>query len=297
MIGSGGIAALVRAFMFALVDQATGETVMELGPQTSPLDGFGLSMPHGRDDITPSLLYWSHTPEPPGPPTSPSAYTELVGPNASGWDAAGVVSLRDELGTSSATEMISPRLGLLYAIVAANQNAALSQASVMLAASAAAGSSTLEVNTNGDITLTPKVRTMLAGRRAELRVYSSVKSATAQITVGTTVADSTGCTLTVPLLTGDTVDISGVFDFSCEVAANVVCVGYLSIGGALQGEQAVFQVATAVARATVTQTWKYTAVADGNVIFKLRANKTAAAGTYRLNGTHTRIAVEVFSTK
>lgn len=293
MIASGGIAALVRAFVFALVDQATGATVMELGPQSSPLDGFALSMAHGRDDITDSQLYWSNTPEPPGPPTSPSAYTELVGPNASGHDAPPRLTLRDESSTTGAAELTGPRpAGGAEAQVLAMYDTTTSLPEARLSA------------TDGGTEVT-SVRVLPAGvrlitRPAYMVVADEIASGTASPALTTVITDLAGATITVTgLRAGDRAQIIGIFDMACSAAPGiVVAVGYLNItGSGNQAQQAIFQAAAAGHRATVSQTWKFTVPTDGDYTFKLRAAKTGAGGVYTCFSTHTRIALTILATR
>jgi hypothetical protein len=111
----------------------------------------------------------------------------------------------------------------------------------------------------------------------------------------TTVTDIAGATVTFNTVQGAAnVLIIGVFDIATSVAAASVAVGHCSVDGVDQTAQALWQLVTASARATVTQVWQAALSGSGSHTIKLRGALSVASGTAGFGSPHTTITVQVF---
>lgn len=111
----------------------------------------------------------------------------------------------------------------------------------------------------------------------------------------TSVVDCPGATLTVTVPSPDSVYlVTGTFDVSATAAtAGAILIGRVSVGGVLDTKQAIWiPYATASGpRTVISQLWRVTGQAAGNVIFKLQASANVA-NVMRFLGTHTAITVQ-----
>lgn len=134
------------------------------------------------------------------------------------------------------------------------------------------------------------------GQAARWLTGEGYAQANANLTLGTALADVPGASVTATAGgAGAVYKVRGTFDFEIQVAGAAVGVGNLDIDGAAITGTAVFgdPAGAATMRGTVTQTWEGT-VGAGSHTFKLRANKSAAAGTSRTRATNTTIEVSIY---
>lgn len=107
--------------------------------------------------------------------------------------------------------------------------------------------------------------------------------ATGTITTTATYQTCTGTPTVLSLTLGDQLIITGVFD--AESTGTGLMLGELKIAGALRTGRAHLQGASGT-RATVTQSWLYTAPSTGNFSFELGASHAGAnAFTVRMDNT------------
>lgn len=131
---------------------------------------------------------------------------------------------------------------------------------------------------------------------ARLLTGEGYAESNADLTLAVAVTDVPGATLTLTAgAAGAVYKVRGVFDFDTTVAASPLCVGELNLDGAALNPKAFFRAgaATDTPRATVTVQSEGT-VGAGNHTWKLRANKSAAAGTIIARATHTTIEVSIY---
>ena len=130
------------------------------------------------------------------------------------------------------------------------------------------------------------------GVTSKVSPFAGQVSASASVAISTTSDTAlTGVSISLTLVGGDTVMLTGVFDVTCTTAAaGSPFVGSLYIAGAAQTTVSVFQPATsATSRLPLTQTWVYTAASSGSVTFDLRAKVNAAGSAFTVNTQHTSL--------
>lgn len=116
--------------------------------------------------------------------------------------------------------------------------------------------------------------------------------ASSDLTATNAEQDIPGCTVDVPLVSGNLVRLRAVADVTSTSAGGVgVC--RLSAAGSIQSQEAIFKGGVANDRSTVSQMWDYTAADDATKTFKLRGLYVGASGV-RFNITHTSLSYEVF---
>jgi len=121
------------------------------------------------------------------------------------------------------------------------------------------------------------------GVGAKLVVFAGQAVASASTGVSTTSDTAlTGASVSLSLVSGDIVMVTGTFDITCSTAAaGSPLFGSLYVGGSAQTTVAVVQPPTGVtSRFPVTQTWVYTAASTGSVTFDLRAKVNATGSTF-----------------
>jgi hypothetical protein len=113
--------------------------------------------------------------------------------------------------------------------------------------------------------------------------------ASGTVTLSTSAQDVPGVAVTVSVNAGALYTVDGVFDMEIQVTGNATMAGLLDIDTVGQTAQAILDDAGVTPRATVAQNWDGSLTA-GSHTFKLRALKSAAVGTMRVN-THTTMRV------
>ena len=121
------------------------------------------------------------------------------------------------------------------------------------------------------------------GRGRAVKAAGSVYASAAGTVTATTATDMTGCTVTLTIATGDTVQVWANADLTQNVAGitGIMC---LSVGGVEQSQQALMLIGTG-ARMMVSQSWTLSPSA-GSVIFKLTL-RTLATGSFTYSTPHT----------
>lgn len=123
---------------------------------------------------------------------------------------------------------------------------------------------------------------------------SAAASVTTDLTT-TAVVDVVGATLTVPVQGTDSVYlVTGTFDVAAYAATGSgYLLGRLNVAGVLDNKQLIWLPSATAGgpRMLMSQTWRVTGQAAGNVVFKLQAS-TNVASVLRLQSLHTAITVE-----
>lgn len=123
------------------------------------------------------------------------------------------------------------------------------------------------------------------GVAAKVVMFAGQAVASASTGISTTSDTAlTGASVSLSLVTGDTVMVTGTFDITCSTAAaGSPLFGSLYVGGSAQTTIAVFQPPTgATSRFPITQTWVYSAASTGSVTFDLRAKVNATGSAFTL---------------
>lgn len=126
------------------------------------------------------------------------------------------------------------------------------------------------------------------GSTARMLVDAQSIRASGQITTTTTDTLVTGATVTLSLTNGDVVTVVGTMDMA---GGSGTCVGKLYIAGTAQSGEII---QTGTIRATLGQTWVYSATSTGNVTFELRASHTSGSTAFTVRATHTSMLISVF---
>ena len=126
-------------------------------------------------------------------------------------------------------------------------------------------------------------------------LYNGSQICTAAVTLATTaVFDITGMTLTVPVAGPDSVFMVSVnYDVNNTAATAATFVGILNVAGTALNQQAVWIPTTGVltgGRQVMTQNYRVTGLAAGNVVFKGQASNTVA-GAFRVNASHSNLTI------
>lgn len=134
----------------------------------------------------------------------------------------------------------------------------------------------------------------VGGTAARMLVAVGTAACSSALTTGTSAADITGCTTgSLSLVSGDIVEIHGVFDAQHSTAA-ITMVGTLDINGVEQSAQALQKSDGAGDRDTVAQQWLYTVPSTASYTFKLRGRHSSGAPTGTFSNQHTTIMWKVY---
>lgn len=128
------------------------------------------------------------------------------------------------------------------------------------------------------------------GTGAKLMVFSGQASASASTSISTTSFTAiTGASVTLSLVTGDTVIVTGVFDVACGTSGSPF-VGALYAAGAALTPNVLFQTSSgATGRATISQSWVYTASSTASTTIDLRAKVNSTGSVYTVWDVHTTL--------
>lgn len=318
MRGDDDLAAIVRAYAFALVDVNTGQVVGQLAPGTDPttgVAGWELEMMHPF--ALSSFLFWTRD-------TTPLPVQESM--ILSGPTGGATQSNRLRLGYTNTGASVSVGGGLdvnngagQSASVSTSASAAVG-GQVYMVAVGALGTSEIRMLDNAigftapfvdttaatrasmaapDVQLNPSTRISLNGRQCYVTVFDVVDGATANtVAPAAGVAIVTGISIALNLLIGDICRVTWFVDADVSVAAaGQACVAQPLVNGAVfGGNRSAIMSMEGVDRATVGNQDVYTVPADGLYTFTLSWGKNGAAGTATARATHTTMRVEVIST-
>lgn len=130
------------------------------------------------------------------------------------------------------------------------------------------------------------------GTTARMLVDAQAVRASANLTTTTTATLVTGATVTLSLTNGDLLTIVGVADMGSSGAGTCTCDLYA--GGVAQTGTIIFAAGATGYRATVAQTWTYSATSTGNVTFELWASHTTGSAAFTVRASHTSMLISVF---
>ena len=87
--------------------------------------------------------------------------------------------------------------------------------------------------------------------------------------------------------------IMGIFDITTTTGGTGTASGYCQVNGSTQSQQAIWDLVTAGARGTLSQTWTANLTTPGSQTIDLLANLNTASGSATFSATHTTITVLV----
>ena len=134
-----------------------------------------------------------------------------------------------------------------------------------------------------------------AARLNALQPTTYEAAASGTLTLGTSLTDVPGASVTLTSLTAGAIYIAtAVFDMNITTAAAGQLVeGHLDVDGADQAARALKQMG-AVDRATVGQEWRGALTAAGSHTLKLRGLKNGASGVATIVTIHTKLQVTIY---